>query len=56
MDVNHELKNGKIKTTCKCVKKVTDVYKPEENFKFAGCDNENNPFFRCKDCDELVWG
>lgn len=43
-----------IKTTCKCGKEIKDVYNPQENFEYVGCDNENSPCFKCKDCGVIV--
>lgn len=45
-----------IKTTCKCGIKVRNVYKPQENFEYVGCDEKGNPYFKCKSCKSLVWG
>ncbi|HHT96338.1 MAG TPA: hypothetical protein GXZ90_00360 [Clostridiales bacterium] len=44
------------KFKCDCNKEIKDVYKPPSNFKYAGCDESNNPVFECKDCKVSVWG
>lgn len=45
----------KIKYKCNCGKDV-NIYSLSDNFEYAGCDNENNPIFKCKDCDTYVFG
>ena len=52
----NDIKNSKIKFICKCGKKIKDIYNPPNNFEYIACDEENNPFFKCKDCKEYVWG
>ena len=47
---------SEIKIICKCGIKIEDVYKPQENFEYVGCDEENNPYFKCKDCESFIWG
>ncbi len=42
-------------TQCHCDKKV-DVYNLSSNFEYLGCDEENNPVFRCRVCGDEVWG
>jgi hypothetical protein len=47
-----------IKLKCNCGKEVS-IYSSRDNFnsfEYTGCDEENNPIFRCKDCDIYVWG
>lgn len=40
---------------CNCGKEV-DINNPSDNFEYVGCDEQNNPVFKCKDCDICVWG
>ena len=46
----------KVKTMCDCGKAVDSPYSPVNNFEYVGVDEENNPVFRCKDCNVDVWG
>lgn len=47
---------SEIKTVCECGKEIEDVYKPQGNFEYKGCYDENSPYFKCSDCGVLVWG
>ena len=47
--------NEEIKFKCDCKKEV-DVYNVPDNFEYVGCDENNNPIFKCKDCGIYVWG
>ena len=40
---------------CDCGKEV-DINNLLGNFEYAGCDEQNNPVFRCKDCNVYVYG
>lgn len=44
-----------IRITCNCGKKINLQY-ISINFQYIGCDNKNNPLFKCKDCGIVVWG
>jgi DNA-directed RNA polymerase subunit RPC12/RpoP len=41
---------------CKCGKEINNPYEVEENFEYVGCDERNNPYFKCKDCGVVVPG
>ncbi len=45
-----------IKYICDCGKKIDNVYNPPDNFEYAGCDEEDNPTFKCKDCGVYIYG
>lgn len=44
-----------IKYKCNCEKEV-NVYNVPDNFEYAGCNKENDPIFKCKDCGIFIWG
>lgn len=44
-----------IKLKCNCEKEV-NVYDVPDNFEYVGCDENNNPIFKCKDCGIYVLG
>jgi hypothetical protein len=44
-----------IKYKCNCGKQG-NINNLSDNFEYAGCDEENNPIFMCKDCNVFVWG
>lgn len=41
--------------TCHCGKTV-DIGNLSDNFEYVGCDEKNNPVFRCKECHVDVYG
>jgi hypothetical protein len=44
-----------VKITCDCGKEA-DISNLSDNFDYIGCDEENNPMFKCKDCGVIVSG
>jgi hypothetical protein len=47
--------NEEVKLKCNCGKEV-DINNLSDNFEYVGCDKENNPIFKCKNCNIYVWG
>ena len=43
------------KSKCNCNKEV-DVYNLQDNFEYVGCNDKNNPTFKCKICGVCLYG
>lgn len=48
-------KDKTTKCNCKTDNEV-DMSKTQEKFEYAGCDDKDNPTFKCKVCGVRVWG
>ena len=48
-------KENTIKLKCNCNKEV-NLYNLQDDFEYVGCDDKNNPIFKCKTCGVYLYG